>query len=167
MFITETVWLCAWCFCVYSAIHICFHLPMVLYMTAALHLLLYHLQCTVYNFIDIYGQQKQQECIFSDESLSFKWGGLLYTIRATLVRGPLSYIICWYHVTRGLRNKAIWNIVIYITCPSVDPHPLKTFSISLCKTTFTVFISLVAEHIWYLAWSKSLAFSLSLRPGEQ
>lgn len=67
---------------------------MVMYMIAALHILLYHLQCIVYNFIDIYGQQKQQKRIFSDESISFKRGGLLYMIRATLVRGPLSYVIC-------------------------------------------------------------------------
>ena len=137
-----------------------------MYMTAALHILLYHLQCIVCNFIDIYGQQKQQKRIFSDESLSLKWGGVLYMIRATLVRGPLSYVIC-YHVRRGIEKQ---NNLKYsnldITCPLVDLHPLKTFSISLCKTTF-VFILLVAEHIWYLAWSKRLTFSLSLRPCEQ
>ena len=144
MFITETVWLCAWCFYVYSAIHICFHLPMVLYMIAALHILLYHLQCIVYNFIDIYGQQKQQKRIFSDESISFKRGGLLYMIRATLVRGPLSYVICWYHVTRGIEKQSNLKYSnLDRTCPSVDPHPLKTFSISLCKATFIVLILLV------------------------
>lgn len=65
-------------------------------------------------------------------------------IRATLVRGPLSYVICWYHVTRGIEKQSNLKYSnLDITCPSEDPHPLKTFSISLCKATFIVLILLV------------------------
>ena len=71
---------------------------MVLYMIAALQILLYNLQYLVHSFIDIYGQKqpkkKQKKTYTVRCKASLKMGGMFYIVRATLVRGPLSYITC-------------------------------------------------------------------------
>ena len=71
---------------------------MVLYMIA-LHLLLCKLQNFVYSLIDMDNssnqKKKERKCKCKiDERLSLKMGGMLYMVRAALVRGPLSYITC-------------------------------------------------------------------------
>ena len=82
----------------YSAACIYFHMHMVLYMIA-LHILLCTLHNFVYSFIDMdnSSNQKKEEkkckCKI-DERLPLKMGGMLYMVRAALVRGPLSYIMC-------------------------------------------------------------------------
>ena len=75
---------------------------MVLYMMA-LHILLCNLQNFVYSIIDMDNNNNQKKtkkknkikckCKI-DVRLSLKMGGMLYMVRAGLVRGPLSYITC-------------------------------------------------------------------------
>ena len=68
----------------------------ILYMIA-LHLLLCNLQNFVYSFIDMdnNNNQKKKKCVnVRDIRLSLKMGGILYMVRAALVRGSLSYITC-------------------------------------------------------------------------
>ena len=66
----------------------------------ALHLLLCSLQNFVYSFIDMDNnnlkkKKRKKKCKCKiDESVSLKMGGMLYMVRAALVRGPLSYITC-------------------------------------------------------------------------
>ena len=84
----------------------------ILYMIA-LHLLLCNLQNFVYSFIDMDNSSNQKKkrkkkckCKI-DERLSLKMEGMLYMVRAALVRGLLSYITLISCGQEALKTKRL------------------------------------------------------------